>query len=125
MCSGRQTPSPRPGEVAERIAQGYLEARGFRLVQANYRSRRGEIDLIMRQGQLLVFAEVRLRNRRDFGGAAASVTRTKQEKIVACAQSFLQHHPELSSCNCRFDVLAVEAASQGWNVDWLPAAFTT
>lgn len=92
---------------------------------ANYRCRRGEIDLVMQQEMLLVFAEVRLRNHRDFGGAAASVTRAKQQKVIACAEAFLHHHPEFSRCNCRFDVLALQAAAGKWQIEWLPAAFTS
>jgi putative endonuclease len=95
------------------------------LVRINFRCRYGEIDLIMQQAEQLVFAEVRMRNNRDFGGAAASVTRAKQQKIIATAHAFLHHHPEFAHCNCRFDVLAVQAGSQGWDVEWLPAAFTT
>lgn len=94
-------------------------------VAANFRSRFGEIDLVMRQNELLVFAEVRLRNRQDYGGAAASVTFSKQQKIIASAGAFLHHHPEFSRCNCRFDVLALQASAQEWHVEWLPAAFTT
>jgi putative endonuclease len=79
----------------------------------------------MRQGATLAFIEVRLRSHRDFGGAAGSVDRTKQQKIIASAQAFLQHHPEFSGCNCRFDVIAVHADAGEWKVEWLPAAFTT
>ena len=118
-------PPENTGAAAERHACQFLEAQGFALVAANYHCRFGEIDLVMRQQQLLVFAEVRLRNRQDFGGAAASVTRSKQQKIIASAGAFLHHHPEFSRCNCRFDVLALQASTQGWHVDWLPAAFTT
>lgn len=113
------------GNAAEAFAQRFLEARGFRLVVANYRSRYGEIDRIMQQDRLLVFVEVRLRRHAGFGGAAGSVSRAKQQKIIASAQAFLHHHPGFSSCNCRFDVLAVQAGTDGWTVDWLPAAFMT
>lgn len=118
--SGRPT-----GAAAEAAARRYLEARGLRLVAANYRCRAGEIDLVMQQDDVLVFAEVRLRNHAGFGGAAASVTRAKQQKIIASAGAFLHHHPEFSRCNCRFDVLALQATTQGWHIEWLQAAFTT
>lgn len=122
----RSSPPPEnPGAAAEAHARQFLQAQGFRFVAANYHCRFGEIDLVMRQDRLLVFAEVRLRNRQDFGGAAASVTRSKQQKIIASAGAFLHHHPEFSRCNCRFDVLALQASAQGWHVDWLAAAFTT
>jgi len=85
----------------------------------------GEIDLVMQQQSLLVFAEVRLRNHPAFGGAAASVTTRKQQKIIASAESFLHHHPEFACCDCRFDVVALQANMAGWHIEWLPAAFTT
>lgn len=113
------------GQAAEELARLFLEQQGFALVVANYRSRRGEVDLIMRKNRLLVFAEVRLRTRQDFGGAAASVTRAKQQKIIASAQAFLHHHPEFAHFDCRFDVLAVHDSGDDLNIEWLPAAFTT
>lgn len=113
------------GAAAEAAALRFLEARGFTVVARNWRCRQGEIDLVVRQASLLVFAEVRLRNRDDFGGALASVTPAKQRKIVATAGAFLQHHPDLCACDCRFDVLALRAGPEAWQVRWLPAAFTT
>lgn len=126
--SPKAKPPGRPqqnGQAAENAARDFLLAQGFRFISANYRCRMGEIDLVMQQQSLLVFAEVRLRNRQDFGGAAASVTTRKQQKIIASAGAFLHHHPEFSRCNCRFDVLALQAHAEGWHIDWLPAAFTT
>ncbi len=118
-------PRSATGAAAEAAARRYLEAAGFRCIASNYRCRQGEIDLVMQQDTLLVFAEVRLRNRQDFGGAAASVTPAKQQKIIASAGAFLHHHPGFAHCHCRFDVLAMQATAQGWRVDWLPDAFTT
>ncbi|MDI1300681.1 MAG: YraN family protein [bacterium] len=113
------------GQAAENAARDFLQAQGFHLVSANYHCRQGEIDLIMQQPSLLVFAEVRFRSRPDFGGAAASVTTRKQQKIIASAGAFLHHHPEFASYNCRFDVLALQKTAGQWHVEWLPAAFTT
>lgn len=118
-------PPPSPGAAAEAAALRFLEARGFVAVARNWRCRHGEIDLVVRQERLLVFAEVRLRNRDDYGGAAGSVTAAKQRKIIATAQAFLQHHPDFLACDCRFDVLALQAGPEAWRVRWLPAAFTT
>jgi putative endonuclease len=116
------------GRAAEVAAQHFLQAAGFELVAANYHCRQGEIDLVMQRGDLLLFAEVRLRRRSDFGGAAASVTASKQQKIIATAEAFLQHRPEFSRCQCRFDVLALTAAdtqTDDWQMEWMQAAFTT
>lgn len=117
------SPRQRQGREAEARAQAYLEAQGLRLVAANYHCRFGEIDLIMRHGSVLVFVEVRERRSNNFGGAAASVTRRKQEKIIATAQHFLQHQPEFSRTPARFDVLALTGAGSN-AIDWLQAAFT-
>jgi putative endonuclease len=68
---------------------------------------------------------VRLRRHQDFGGAAASVDTRKQQKIIASAGAFLQHHAQFAHCNCRFDVLALQENAQEWHIEWLPAAFTT
>lgn len=118
-------PPTRSGEAAEGAALRFLNARGFLLIARNWQVRQGEIDLVVQKDALLVFAEVRLRNREDFGGAIASVTAAKQRKIIATAQAFLQHHPEFHACDCRFDVLAVKAGAAAWHVRWLPGAFTT
>jgi putative endonuclease len=118
------SPTQRQGREAEARAQQYLEARGLRLVAANYRCRHGEIDLIMRHGEVLVFIEVRERKNSRYGGAAASVTRQKQEKIIATAQHFLQHQPEFHHAPARFDVLALNPGSLEAPIDWLQAAFT-
>lgn len=79
----------------------------------------------MQQEAVLVFAEVRLRRHTAFGGAFASVTLAKQQKVIACAGAFLHHHPHFAGLACRFDVLSVLPDTQGWQVEWLPAAFTT
>lgn len=126
-------PAPSSGQAAEAAACAFLQSQGLTLVTRNYRSPYGEIDLVLTQDTLLVFAEVRLRNHPGFGGAAASVTRAKQQKIIASAAAFLHHHPQFSRHDCRFDVLALRARHAGstssapadWQIDWLAAAFTT
>lgn len=106
------------GADKERLAQTYLEAQGLRLVTSNYRCRRGEIDLVMRDGQTLVFVEVRYRASERFGGAAASVGLAKQRRLQAAAGHFLQGHG--NALPCRFDVLAIGA---GDRIDWIRDAF--
>jgi putative endonuclease len=117
--------APTLGAQAEIAAKQFLEEQGFQLVTRNFRSRRGEIDLIMQKNTLLIFVEVRLRQHHDFGGAAGSVTLFKQQKIIACAKAFLQHQPRFYTCDCRFDVIAIQRENSQWQIDWLPAAFTT
>lgn len=110
------------GVQAERWAAHYLQQQGLKLVVQNYRSRSGEIDLIMKDGEALVFVEVRLRSNPNFGGAAASIDRRKQQRIIHTAQHYLATLAVLPAC--RFDALLLEDP-QGLNVQWLKNAFGT
>lgn len=106
------------GADAEQLAAHYLQQRGLKLLQTNYHSRYGEIDLIMQDGDTLVFVEVRLRNNPGFGGAAASVDARKQDKLIKTAQHYLCTLKKVPPC--RFDVVALE----GDTVNWLKSAFS-
>lgn len=106
------------GTDAEQAARRYLEARGLKFVSANYHCRFGEIDLVMQDAQTLVFVEVRLRSSARYGGAAASVDRRKQAKLIATAEHYLQHHAHDGAA--RFDVVAMHSADA---LDWIPNAF--
>jgi putative endonuclease len=108
------------GALAERWAAQYLQRQGLQAVAQNYRSRFGEIDLIMQDGKTLVFVEVRLRSHAGFGGAAASIDARKQQRIIRTAQQYLArlaHTPP-----CRFDVVLMDDA-QGAQAQWLRNAF--
>ena len=115
-----------PGEDYERQAAHWLQDQGLQLLARNFRAKTGEIDIIMRHGEHLVFLEVRARSNRAFNTAAGSVDRRKQQRIVRTAQLFLQRHPELAGLPCRFDVIAFEPRQSGDNLDirWIPGAFT-
>jgi putative endonuclease len=106
------------GEAKERLACSYLEGRGLRLVARNYRCRRGEIDLVMRDADILVFVEVRFRRSSRFGTPAETVDTHKQRRLAAAAHHYLQQHP--SALSCRFDVLAVGGNDR---IDWVRNAF--
>lgn len=106
------------GSEKEQVGCRYLEDRGLRLVERNYRCRHGELDLVMRDGATLVFVEVRFRRSTRFGGAAESVDGYKQQRLTAAAGHYLQRHP--SPLACRFDVLAIGA---GDHIDWIKDAF--
>lgn len=112
------------GDAAEGQALQWLLQRGLVLVERNYRvargphARGGEIDLIMRERDgTLVFVEVRARSAATHGGAAASVTASKQRSLVLAAQHYLQRCASLPAC--RFDVVAIDAGQ----VQWLQGAF--
>lgn len=97
------------GQHYEDRALRYLQQQGLHLVFRNYRCRRGEIDLIMRQHDCLVFIEVRYRASTAFGGAAASVTRGKQQRLWLAAQYFMQSQGiNEADQACRFDVIAFD-----------------
>ena len=117
---GPQT-SKQAGDAAEALALQHLQRAGLRLIARNYRTPGrggGEIDLIMRAPDgTCVFVEVRHRASSSHGGAAASVSRTKQKRIVFAARHYLMRLHTLPPC--RFDVVAVQADG----VEWLPGAF--
>lgn len=104
------------GREAETRAAAYLEDHGLRLVERNFRVRGGEIDLIMRDGQTLVFVEVRARSRGDYGGAGASITAHKQRRIILAARYWLARRGD---CACRFDCVLIDAD----RLEWLRDAF--
>jgi len=106
------------GNAAEKLACQYLTDRGLKLIVANYHSRFGEIDLIMRDGAVLVFIEVRYRQSKQFGGAAGSVTTAKQRKISLTAMQFLQKNNKTNAI-CRFDVVALTDTE----IEWIKSAF--
>ena len=107
------------GLWAEHQASRYLESQGLDLIARNYSCRLGEIDLVMSDHDTLVFVEVRQRSSTRFGGAAASITLNKQQKIQRAAEHFLMKHHHLSDMFCRFDVIAI----QGGSISWLRDAF--
>ena len=108
------------GRRAEQWAAQYLQRQGLQLVAQNYRSRYGEIDLIMQDGATLVFVEVRLRRNAGFGGAAASIDAHKQQRIVRTAQQYLAGLSRTPPC--RFDALLLDDDA-GSNPQWLRNAF--
>ncbi len=111
----------KPGALAEQTAAQFLQQQGLRLVASNYRCRFGEIDLILRDGDTLVFAEVRLRSRSDFGGAAASIDRRKQAKLIRTAQHYLAGRTDMPPC--RFDALLLVSADGSAGMEWIRDAF--
>ena len=107
------------GLQAEQWAVQHLQQHGLKLIAQNYSSRYGEIDIIMQDGAVLVFIEVRLRRNADFGGAAASIGGRKQQRIIRTAQQYLgglKHTPA-----CRFDAVLIDTKSE--NFEWLKNAF--
>jgi putative endonuclease len=109
------------GRAAEARAVQVLQQAGFTLVARNFRCRLGEIDIVARRAQLLVIAEVRLRSRQEFGGAAASINPGKRRRIVRAARYLLRTQPALARLAVRFDALLLSAADGP--IEWIEAAF--
>jgi putative endonuclease len=112
------------GRSAEDFAAEYLVQQGLVVLLRNYRRKGGELDIVARDGDVLVIAEVRTRSTESFGGAAASIDGWKQRKIVRAATMLLQQRPELARLRARFDVLIVhDPGKADQRVEWLRHAF--
>lgn len=108
------------GDSAEQQARRHLEKQGLKLLQTNYRCRRGEIDLIMQERDTLVFIEVRYRKSDSFGSAVETVTSGKQRKLIMTARHYLQENRV--NAPCRFDVVGITGPN-GDRVEWIKNAF--
>lgn len=111
------------GQWAEQEAAAWLVAQGLRELSRNYRCPCGEIDLVMRHGQTLVFTEVRYRSNRFYGEASETIDARKRMRILKTAQYFLITHPSLASLPCRFDVISIHGAPQAQHIEWIQGAF--
>ncbi|TNF34469.1 MAG: YraN family protein [Gammaproteobacteria bacterium] len=109
------------GQEIEQLACDFLQSQGLVLIEKNYRCRQGEIDLIMRQNNTLVFVEVRYRKNQLFGGARESITQHKQNRLQTTALHYMQRHQ--INDNARFDVIAITGAENRDNIEWIQNAF--
>lgn len=106
------------GQAKEALAGQFLQAQGLVLVQRNYRCRAGEVDLIMRERDLVVFVEVRFRRSNTHGSPGETLTLTKQQRIIRAAAQYLQRFAVPPPC--RFDLVAIGANDR---IDWVSDAF--
>ncbi|MBQ74440.1 MAG: YraN family protein [Gammaproteobacteria bacterium] len=107
------------GNQAESRALAHLESNGCQFLVRNYRTKAGEIDIIVQDNQTLVFVEVRYRSDSSRGTGAETVTHGKRLKIIKTAERFLATHKQFRNMPCRFDVI-----SMGRSIDWIKRAFT-
>ncbi len=114
------TESRRRGDAAEAAARQYLEQQGLKFRERNFHCRWGELDLIMEDRGCLVFVEVRSRSSAAFGGAAASITASKRQRIIRAASVYAAKH-RLENRAMRFDVVTIDNA--GKELQWLKQAF--
>lgn len=107
----------------EKAAEAYLRSKGLRLLQRNFSSRFGEIDLIMKDGQTLIFVEVKYRKSNQHGSGADAVTIQKQERISRTAAWYLVKNPDKAENTCRFDVISINQDHGAQSIDWIRNAF--
>ena len=112
------------GRYYEDLARTHLEQAGLRFITANVNYRFGELDLVMREAEALVFVEVRYRKGARFGGGVASVTSAKQRRIARAASAWLATHPRDATRPCRFDVIAISGPETRPELEWIRNAFT-
>ena len=116
-----KTSTRRKGADIEAAAETFLRRQGLKPVTRNYCIRGGEIDLIMLEGQVLVFVEVRYRADSHHGSGAESITRHKQQKLLRTAEHYLQKHHGSQPPDCRFDVIS--AGGSPVVFEWLKNVF--
>ena len=113
----------RRGNSAETLAEKHLIKQGLVAIKSNYRCKAGEIDLLMRESDTLVFIEVRYRSNPFFGSAAESITPQKIQRIRKTAEHFLLAHRQYAHLFVRFDVFAVSAQTDKQEILWIKDAF--
>ncbi|MGD8454661.1 MAG: YraN family protein [Phycisphaerae bacterium] len=111
------------GLQGERLAEKYLRRQGLKTIARRYATPVGELDLVMRDGDTVVFVEVKTRRDRDYADPQDAVNRTKQRRMARCARWFLERR-RWGECPCRFDVVGVTIPPAGDpDIEHLPDAF--
>ena len=120
MQQGERTLS---GGEAEKLALNYLKKQGLHLLACNFRTTRGEIDLVMKDNDQLVFVEVRFRQHSAYGSAAESITQQKCQRLTAAAQAYLQEQKLTNKMSARFDAVAISPAGvnsgSNFTINWI------
>ncbi len=111
------------GKHWEQAAESFLHSRGLITRNRNFYSRFGEIDLVMKDEDVLVFVEVRFRDDHRYGSGAETVTSSKQAKLARAALYFLRLNPYYSQRPCRFDVISVSTTQGNTVFNWIKNAF--
>jgi len=112
------------GKLTEKLAADYLVLQNLTLIEQNFHSKYGEIDIIMKEAETYLFIEVKYRKNNNYGGGLMAVSYKKQEKIRLCAKFYLQQK-QLNEYNtpCRFDIVILEGDIQKPKINWLKNAF--
>ncbi len=109
------------GKLAERLAGEYLVDQGYTILTTNWRCTEGEIDIVCRSGEQTIFVEVRAKSSGEFGTPAESITRRKQQKLIAAAERYLSESTDTSP-DWRIDFIGVEFSSGGHRLEHIPHA---
>ena len=109
------------GQAVEQLAEQFLQQQGLKSITRNYQIKGGEIDLIMHEGDVLVFVEVRYRKDESHGSGAESITWRKQQRLNRAARHYLQKHYGNREPDCRFDVIS--ASGYPVTFEWITNAF--
>ncbi len=120
LSSKNQKPSI--GQQGENLALNYLENKGYKIIERNYRYGRGEIDIIAEKDQLLIFIEVKTKKFGDFGDPIYWITRKKQRQIGTVAKGYLFER-NITDRDCRFDVITLTWEEGAWKIDHIEDAF--
>jgi putative endonuclease len=126
MEDARGAPTPvshrLTGNEGEHLAMEHLRKMGFEIIETNYRHGHGEIDIIARDGQVLVFCEVKARRNDAYGAPEYALTPRKQQQIRKIARAYLYEH-EITNQECRFDVVAIRMKGRESDVNYIGNAF--
>lgn len=107
----------RVGSFYEEVAKNYLEKQNVEILETNYRCRSGEVDIIGKQDDTLIFFEVKYRKNDDYGSALSAIDKKKQKKIIACAKYYTAF--DHTDCYVRFDAIGIEKDK----IEWIKDAF--
>jgi putative endonuclease len=107
----------------EKSAESFLHDRGLKLLQRNFSSRFGEIDLVMQDEKTIVFVEVKYRKSNQHGSGADAVTFHKQGRISRTAAWYLAKNPHRAEQVCRFDVVSIDTQKGDQGIEWIKSAF--
>ena len=122
-CSSGKAAHLAKGAWAEQLARDWLQHRGLCHIESNYQVRHGEIDLVMLDGEALVFVEVRYRSDNKWIDPLATLLPHKQQKLMHAADTYLQTHQRFAGKICRFDVVAVRGPQTKPELEWVKDAF--
>jgi len=111
------------GQLAENLSGQFLQQQGASILERNYRCNVGELDIIAKHNDSIVFVEVRFRKNIAFGNPLETITLSKQKKLIKAASYYLQRNKNFAKKPCRFDVIAVTIQQNEYQFEWIQHAF--